>query len=1083
MTAQSIFYKDLVEQLLYLDSIRDIQLTVANLKRADTQALRQAFLELEEDYKQNNRSAQLSLLIFVREVVDDIHPLSEARPFSKQSILTAVDLLEQAYHASDIVQMYMLLRDHKNLLNHEVQHDLEVQITSGDPFDPEGGRSLLVLGAISRLLGDRALIAKSDMLWGSYSRRARNFGGAMRRFEQAQAIARDLNDTTLLMMAAGARASLYDQLHMPALAAESYEEILEVAEDSDEFVVALTVYKELAGVYRDLGLYTKALSSLDKHLKFAQEYQLKDRMLKGLILRGLLLEDLGYYEQGEAEYHKAARLAESLGDQKSQFEAMNNSAASLLKRGKKREGTERFRQIMRTVERWGNPAIIAASHNNLGTALMDMGQPGEALHEFRTALPIKANSGDRTGEFITYMGIADATSDLGDKEGAKSFYTLALIPAVEVFTSTNNFSLLAAWAANNNQDQEIGGPEVVEQLRWALDLARNSEVAQYEVLLVHVLSKHLEHEGKREEAIALYRDTIDRIYSRDPNSLHVLRLHLDLARLLTQSADGHQEAYHLLEAALVTVTERTKEVVIDQRRAEIIAEWVDVYTALIDLLIQYGDRIQLSKPIQPLELAFNLHEAAKSRTFLAELSKTIVAPPAVVPTALKEKEARLLSLDRSLQEREFNEIPRSPASAAYRLQRLKEVAQELSACWAEMGSFAPEYARLRMGEPMTSEGARALLSAYSDIPMAFVSFFCDDANTTCFVMRSDDLKLHVFRSSIGQKSLEDIAVRLRRVFNGAPNEFPVIRPIRRNKPWARDVSFFDQISNSLLMCLEVLDGIELLCVAPHGPLHLIPFHALRLPDGRFVAERFGVTYCPSLSVLSYGLDSNRAGSNTVQKPRVYVAGIASRNDEHPEFFETDHELFEPELWDIYTDIGVEAATPSRILQQLDKHDILHITSHGYFDEQDPLNSGILLSNGKERPPRNPGSVSPLERNGYLVTARDFLAADMNSDLMTLRACSTGVQEQRNLGDEFDGLTRALLYAGSKAVLASLWNVDQRSSQRLLARFYKHWVGSQEPMQKWRALWLAQQEFLAETEEPFLSHPYHWAPMVLIGDWR
>jgi CHAT domain-containing protein len=91
--------------------------------------------------------------------------------------------------------------------------------------------------------------------------------------------------------------------------------------------------------------------------------------------------------------------------------------------------------------------------------------------------------------------------------------------------------------------------------------------------------------------------------------------------------------------------------------------------------------------------------------------------------------------------------------------------------------------------------------------------------------------------------------------------------------------------------------------------------------------------------------------------------------------------------------------------------------------------------------------------------------------------------ERNAGDEFEGFSRTLLQSGNAAALVSLWNVDQESSQRFLTRFYQHWSKPAQPMEKWRALWMTQKEFLRDAGEPFLQHPYHWAPLVLIGDWR
>lgn len=108
---------------------------------------------------------------------------------------------------------------------------------------------------------------------------------------------------------------------------------------------------------------------------------------------------------------------------------------------------------------------------------------------------------------------------------------------------------------------------------------------------------------------------------------------------------------------------------------------------------------------------------------------------------------------------------------------------------------------------------------------------------------------------------------------------------------------------------------------------------------------------------------------------------------------------------------------------------------------------------------------------------------MHARIVTLRACSTAIQAERNSGDELEGLSRSLLYAGNASVVVSLWNVNQQTSQQFMAKFYHYWAESGKPVEKWRALNMAQRDFLNASDKPLLSHPYHWAPLIIIGDWR
>lgn len=50
-------------------------------------------------------------------------------------------------------------------------------------------------------------------------------------------------------------------------------------------------------------------------------------------------------------------------------------------------------------------------------------------------------------------------------------------------------------------------------------------------------------------------------------------------------------------------------------------------------------------------------------------------------------------------------------------------------------------------------------------------------------------------------------------------------------------------------------------------------------------------------------------------------------------------------------------------------------------------------------------------------------------------------------------------------------------------FYRHWSDGGDRPLKWRALWRPQQELMGAEANPHWRHPYHWAPLALIGDWR
>jgi CHAT domain-containing protein len=125
-------------------------------------------------------------------------------------------------------------------------------------------------------------------------------------------------------------------------------------------------------------------------------------------------------------------------------------------------------------------------------------------------------------------------------------------------------------------------------------------------------------------------------------------------------------------------------------------------------------------------------------------------------------------------------------------------------------------------------------------------------------------------------------------------------------------------------------------------------------------------------------------------------------------------------------------------------------------------------------------------------------------LLTLSACSTGKNYTSRNGVEMDSLGMVAQQKEAEAVLATLWDVNDASTSRLMSDFYARWLkdpaaGKGEALRQAQLALLnsatgvtderSQRGFEAATENPAApaqsrySHPYYWAPFVLIGNFR
>jgi CHAT domain-containing protein len=132
-----------------------------------------------------------------------------------------------------------------------------------------------------------------------------------------------------------------------------------------------------------------------------------------------------------------------------------------------------------------------------------------------------------------------------------------------------------------------------------------------------------------------------------------------------------------------------------------------------------------------------------------------------------------------------------------------------------------------------------------------------------------------------------------------------------------------------------------------------------------------------------------------------------------------------------------------------------------IDDKKPGRSSIILALDKD------------QNEDGLLRMKEIYNLDLNSDLVTLSACQTGLG-QLIRGEGIEGINRAFFYAGASSVLMSLWAVNDQATYQLMERFYTHLRSSDSIM---NALRKAKLEMI---NSGVLSHPYYWAGFIVSG---
>ncbi len=157
-------------------------------------------------------------------------------------------------------------------------------------------------------------------------------------------------------------------------------------------------------------------------------------------------------------------------------------------------------------------------------------------------------------------------------------------------------------------------------------------------------------------------------------------------------------------------------------------------------------------------------------------------------------------------------------------------------------------------------------------------------------------------------------------------------------------------------------------------------------------------------------------------------------------------------------------TKASVVQKMPSARIIHLATHGIFDDIRGLGSAIALA--PDSSPPKPGEI-----NG-LLTAEEILNMKLQAELVVLSACDTG--RGKITGDGVIGLSRSLISAGVPSVIVSLWSVPDSPTAQLMSQFYTNLL--QRRMDKAQAL---RQAMLTTMKTH--PNPRDWAAFTLIGE--
>jgi CHAT domain-containing protein/Tfp pilus assembly protein PilF len=821
-----------------------------------------------------------------------------------------------------------------------------------------------------------------------------------------------------------------------------YTDALAIRQEVDDRAGVGQTLNNIGGVYLNLGQYEQALDSYTNALVVRQA--VGDRRGEGVTLNNIggVYLNLGQYEQALGYYTDALAIRQEVGDRRGEGFTLNNIGAVYNSLGQYEQSLDYYSDALAIRQDIGDLAGVGQTLNNIGLVYNNLGHYEQALDYYSDALAIRQDIGDRAGVGQTLNNIGAVYNSLGQYEQALGYYTDALAIRQEIGDRAGEGTTL------NNIGVVYGNLGQYEQaLGYYTDaLAISQEIGDRasEGVTLNNIGFVLEALGEPELAIAFFKQSV--------NVREDIRG--DIRGLTAEQQQSFTETV------------------------------ASTYRRLADLLLQ-ADRVLEAQQVLDLLQVQELDDYLQDVQRTAQTESGVPQRPEEL-AALERFAAnqdQIVALGRELRELEAIATANRTPDQTTRIRELRQLQQDARFAFEQLIT-SPEVQALVERLRNTTGAANLELADLNQLQNNLQTL---RQNTVALypLILEDRLELVVVTANAPPVS-RTVAVG-REELNRAIAEFRSALGSPRRDAIAPAQQLYDWLIRPIEADLAQADA-EVVLYAPDGQLRYIPLAALHDGEG-WLAQRLQVNNIVAASLTNL---TNRPFSSGLS---VLAAAFTEGQFTIPT---TTRTL----LFDGLTYAGREVENIARLVpgtdQRLNKafdqslvlemndYNVIHLATHASFNPGPSEDSFILFGDGSH------------------VTLRDVGRWNFpNVDLVVLSACETAVGDIIDgNGAEILGLGYRMKQAGADAAIASLWIVSDGGTQMLMDAFY---ANLSQGLSKTEALQQAQIALIegdftasgvdrragidvvsSQTGLPVsvadrLSHPYYWAPFILIGN--
>jgi CHAT domain-containing protein/Tfp pilus assembly protein PilF len=920
-------------------------------------------------------------------------------------------------------------------------------------------------------LDDRLMAAHTLYYLSSTYRMLGQQQQALMRLGQARQLLRDIGERREEAPTLTNLGIVHAELGEPRKSFEYYDQALWQWRSIKDVYGEARTLMNLGATYTTLGEARKALENYGQALSVWQKLGNHRQAVDTFIFIGRAYDILGEWQKSLENYDQALSLYRAMADRRGEATALNNIGIAHGKLGEAHKELEYYNRALELWRTMGDRREEANTLTNIGSAEASLNDPKNAMTHYSRALQLWREVGDRRGEAITLQNIAELQASSAEPRKALEYYDLAL-------------PLLRTAGDRWKEAHALSGLGYLH-----VQLGETQQAMEYST-----------------QALTLFRSVGDR--SGEAQALYgMARAERDRGAL--------NEARRQIESAISLIESVRADVGSRQLRASYLASAQKYYELNIDLLM----RLDRARPGEGFDaLAVQTSERARARGLLETLTESGARIREGADAALLEREG---ALSQQLNAKaasllQLTSRPHKPEQAEALKLEISQLETEYEQAQSAIRRASPHYAAITQPRPLTLDEIRRQL----DPDTLLLEYSLGEERSFLWAITTNSLTSYELpkQEQINQAAREvyDLltARGLRKRGETLPQQRERIAGADAQLPEAAE-----RLSRMILAPAASQFGKSKLIIVADGALQYVPFGMLPAPENPQSAIRnpqsltplvvnHEIVSLPSASTLAIqrqelagrqpapkmlaviadpvfsGDDERSKRGPSRAKPLAGQTTAAARIIEHEEenavtfgrfsiprlpFTRQEAERIlavSPGAANLKA-LDFKANRATATSAELGQYRYIHFATHGLLDSERPGLSALALSLVDEQGKRQDG----------FLRAHDIYNLNLPAELVVLSACQTGLGKEIK-GEGLVGLTRGFMYAGAARVVVSLWNVNDKATSELMAKFYQKML--KEGQRPAAALRSAQVEMWRSSQ---WKAPYYWAAFVLQGEWK